>query len=238
MRSAQHRCVSKPTRSPTVFAPGLVLAASALLALLLQTQPAQAQSFRLPEPSPAATSRTPITLSDSDREHYLSDWRRSARPTVTLALLRSSLGGQAFYSEGQEIGGSFATGLEGGARALVVPGSESGLAFLPLVAARFTAGDYASQTFSVGLGLSYEGVYYSLTATGRAVAGWFEGAEALGFDYGGQIEIANLVGLEVDHQVLYVDGRAAPMHGLRVLFTIDVGPLLHSANGSNYYEDR
>ena len=106
------------------------------------------------------------------------------------------------------------------------------------VAARFTAGDYVSQTFSAGLGLSFEGIYYSFTATGRGVAGWFEGAEALGFDYGGQIEIANLIGIEIDHQVLYVDGRPDPMHGLRVLFTMDFGPLLHSANGTNYYEDR
>ena len=120
MRAALGLCVSRLILRCASAAASLLAAA-----LLFLPQAAHAQSFRLPEPSPAAASRTPITLSESDRERYLSDWRRAARPINTLALFRTSLGGQAFYAGGQEIGGSFATGLESGARVLVAPGSES-----------------------------------------------------------------------------------------------------------------
>lgn len=226
------------SRGTTRATSARVFAASIACFVLALASSARAQSFGLAEPTPVLAARAPITLSADEERRYLDDWRRAARPLTVLGLARVSLGGQAFYDGGRGVGGSFATGVEGGARVLLERGSETGVALVPALGARTTAGDLVSTTFAAGLGLSLEDMSFSMAASARGVAGWLEGAEAIGFEYAAELQAANLLGVEVAHQVLFVDQRARSLHGLRIVVTIDLAPLFHALAGGNYYEDR
>lgn len=213
---------------------GRALRVACLSLLALAPLRAAAQSFHVPEPSPAAVSRAPVELSPEEERRYLTDWRRAARPSFYAPFVRWSFGGQAYFREGQDAG-AFAFDVEAGGRVVLEPGARRGVALVPTIGYGFTAGDLSSHLVTLGIGLGYEGLSFSMTYYARFASGAVNDEAAVGLRHGAVMELGNILGLSLSHEVLSIEGRPDPLHGMRVMATLDFTPLFMDPD--EYFDD-
>ncbi len=199
------------------------LASLALPSLVLPTA-ASAQSFEIAEPAPAVLERHGFELSNEDRQHYLDDWRRSAEPAFAAPFLRWGFGGELWFDNGETTGDAFAFDMEVGARLVLEPGARRGLALLPIAGYSLAAGTISANLASIGVGLGFEGFSYSMTYYARVVAGAVGPEAAIGLRHGAVVEMFNVLGFSISHEVLAVDERDGLVHGVRLVGTLDLMP--------------
>ncbi|MGE0787773.1 MAG: hypothetical protein AB7S26_19010 [Sandaracinaceae bacterium] len=195
----------------------------------------RAPSFRMPDPTPVAVDRAPVRLSPEDQQHYLSDWRRAAGPSFMAPLNRWSFGDEIYLEDGQALGDSFAFGVEVGGRFVLEPGRRAGVALVPTIGYAFSSGVLTAHHLTLGVGLGWEGIWCSLTYSAQLVVGSVDETLALGARHGAVLELGNVLGISVSHDILSVEGRESLLHGVRICVTLDVLPFLLGAE--EYFDD-
>lgn len=243
MGAAPWEHVRNTSRNPRLVGPGSarknhglphVFCALAALAASLFPSLANAQTFAVPDPAPAIIERRPVRLDTEAEQRYLTDWRRAADPSFVAPFLRWSFGGELFFDNGETTADAFAFDVEGGVRFGLEPG-RTGFTLVPTIGYGLAAGGVTSHFGSIGLGAGYEGRTYSMTYYARFVGGAVGPEAAFGIRHGAVVEMFNVLGFSVSHEVLRVDERPGVLHGIRLMGTLDLMPFF--LDPEEYFDD-